>query len=258
MTSLRPQSLQRTWSIARVSPYVLLDAGGTLVCPDADLLARVASERGHHVEPPRVIAAFFERVHRLDVALRDGLEAPAVDDFLADLLSAAGVPDDDARVCLDLARARVGGARSLWTFALPGVAAALEALATGGLSMSVLSNADGTVAAQMRDLGFAPYFEHVFDSHEIGLEKPDPAAFRYVLDKLDLAPAECLYVGDVVMVDLVGANRCGIPAIHLDPLGLYRDWPGIHLRRLADLPTVLGSGSISASDPRLHAYAPPT
>jgi FMN phosphatase YigB (HAD superfamily) len=110
--------------------------------------------------------------------------------------------------------------------------------------MSVVSNSGGNVAHQIADLGLSSYFDEVFDSHPLGVEKPDPRIFQLVLANLGLRPAECLFVGDVFMVDVIGANAAGIAAIHLDPLDLYAGWPGIHTRDLQSFADALTSGKL--------------
>jgi len=40
-------------------------------------------------------------------------------------------------------------------------------------------------------------------------------------------------------IDIWGANRVGIPGLHLDPLNLYGEWPGVHIQDLRRLPSWL-------------------
>jgi putative hydrolase of the HAD superfamily len=238
----------------RRAPYLLLDAGGTLVWPNAELLAEAGARRGHPLDDHRLLAAFYTRVHRLDGRLRAQGADPEFGRFLADVVELAGAPRDNAAAILEEA-ARRSGARSLWTFALPGVAQALEQLAAAGFAMSVVSNSDGTVEQQMIDLGFARWFDRVFDSATLGVAKPDPAILRLVLAELALAPGDCLFVGDVVMVDVACASACGMRAVHLDPLHLYEGWPGLHLADLPALAARLIRGELDLADPRLLALA---
>ena len=73
-------------------------------------------------------------------------------------------------------------------------------------------------------------------SHLLGVEKPDPAIFKAALADLELSPAEALYIGDVFYADAGGANRAGLGCVHLDPGGLYKEWPGVHLPDVRHLP----------------------
>jgi glucose-1-phosphatase len=54
-------------------------------------------------------------------------------------------------------------------------------------------------------------------SYELGAMKPDPAFFQRALEKLDLDPAECLYIDDQAR-NVAGAKEFGLRSIHhLDP-----------------------------------------
>lgn len=235
-------------------PYLLLDAGGTIVCPKIDLLIEVSRDHGHTIEAAALHRSFFERVHRYDERLRHHGDDPEVQSFLADVLAMAGVPRHDAARVLDRAKER-SGPQSLWTHALPGVRDALHGLRAAGFEMSVVSNSDGTVGQQMRDLGLARFFDQVFDSHTLGVAKPDAEILRRVLAALDLVPEECLYVGDVVMIDVLCANAAGVRAVHLDPHGRYEGWPGLHTRDFSTFAAEISSEQLDLRDPRLLALA---
>ena len=59
----------------------------------------------------------------------------------------------------------------------------------------------------------------MIDSQLVGVEKPDPRIFAIALERLGLAPADGLYVGDIYEVDVIGARRAGLDVILLDPMG---------------------------------------
>lgn len=44
-------------------------------------------------------------------------------------------------------------------------------------------------------------------------EKPHPAAYLKALKMLDVSKEEAVCIGDQMFIDIVGANRCGIPNI---------------------------------------------
>jgi HAD superfamily hydrolase (TIGR01549 family) len=210
-------------------PYILLDAGGTLVYPSVEIIRGAGQNHG--------------------------AGAPTAKDYFTSILLHAGTPaaltasvlSEAERMC-----SRADGApwtRTFWTYALPWTRAAVEQLYAAGYRMSVVSNSDGNVAHQMADLGLSRYFDEVFDSHLLGVEKPDPRIFQLVLAKLGLHPTDCLFIGDVFMVDVIGANAAGIAAVHLDPLELYGGWPGIHTKDLQTFADALASGNLLTLDP---------
>ena len=55
--------------------------------------------------------------------------------------------------------------------------------------------------------------ERIFVSSDFGAGKPSPAFFGHVLHTLRVAAFACVFVGDSVTNDIVGASTCGITAI---------------------------------------------
>lgn len=220
--------------------YLLLDAGGTVVFPDENILAEVAGLHGHATEPAALAEALGRVLYKYDNAWREGgtvLPASAPPLF-QELFETACLPSDAASKCAVEALAR-HAALSLWTFTYPWVKPALEQIRGAGWPMSIVSNSDGRVVQHLEDCGLDHFFEQVFDSEIVGIEKPDPRFFQHALDELGLRPEEALYVGDIFCIDVLGANRTGMGAVHLDALGLYQDWPGVHMRSVRELPAWL-------------------
>jgi HAD superfamily hydrolase (TIGR01509 family) len=242
----------RTETHAR-RPYLLLDAGGTLVCPNVGILTRAARRHACEIDGETLRQSFFRMIHRADRSLRETGRYERIDEFLLDVLVTAGVPEGVAGQVLEHAQA-LSGTQSLWTCALPGTSEAVEVLHTSGYRMAVVSNSDGTVARQMEDLSLSHYFDAVFDSHLLGVAKPDPRIFRIALTELGLEPDDCLFVGDLFMIDVLGANAAGIPAVHLDPLESCADWPGVRAKDLRTLAGILVAGQIDLGDPGLMCF----
>lgn len=107
----------------------------------------------------------------------------------------------------------------LWTHVEEGTGAALDRLSQAGYRLGVVSNADGRVEDLIETVGLRHHFEFVLDSGAVGVEKPDPAIFRMAVDRLGLEPRQCLYVGDLYPVDVVGARNAGLRAVLVDPFG---------------------------------------
>lgn len=62
---------------------------------------------------------------------------------------------------------------------------------------------------------FPKLFEHVYYSHEIGLRKPHPDAYAFVLERSGLKPDETLFIDDL-QANIDGAKETGILSYHLD------------------------------------------
>lgn len=227
---------------------VVLDVGGVLLGPDRDLLARRLAAAGIAVRTPvppdlhhHAVAA-FERGR--------GVEVPRDIDagYRWGLVTALGVVDADReRAAAALEEVFEAPAREVWREVLPGAREGLASLAARGLALAVVSNADGTVAAQLREhrlaqVGPGPGTELValVDSHHLGVRKPDPAVFAPALAALGLPAGRCRYVGDTLTYDVAGALAAGLVPVHLDPVG----WcPGDHrhVRWLDDLAASLAT-----------------
>jgi putative hydrolase of the HAD superfamily len=139
--------------------------------------------------------------------------------------------------------------RSLWSYPYPWVYETLDGLTEQGYRMSVISNADGRVRAGFEALGLAHYFEDIFDSHIVGYAKPDARLFEHAMKAVGARAAECLYVGDLYYVDVLGANRSGMAAVHVDRYGLYDGLPGVRIPTVASLPEFLASApDLSSGD----------
>lgn len=81
---------------------------------------------------------------------------------------------------------------------------------SGRYSIGVVSNFYGNLEAVCRDAGIAPYLGVAVDSTAVGVEKPDPGIFQAALDALGKAPEDCLFVGDSLRRDAVGARAMGM------------------------------------------------
>jgi putative hydrolase of the HAD superfamily len=215
---------------------ILFDAGGTLVFPSFERIARELGAHGAVVEPAALGRADARVRFEID---RPDVIAATTDDsrfrrYLDALAGAAGLErmPDPVFERLD-AYHRV---HNLWEDVPPDVPAALDRL-WGRVRMGVVSNANGTVRAKLARVGLARYFELIVDSHEEGLEKPDPRIFALALARMGVPAAEAAYVGDLYHVDVVGAVAAGLGAFLLDPFDLYGALPVPRLRSLAELPS---------------------
>ncbi len=221
-----------------MQPYVFFDAGWTLVFPDYALLRRVTSQHGYDIAQPRWERAMAEFTHYYDEACSRGEDRWGVVYSLTWVLRKVGV---ERRHVPPIARLLEGldAQRSLWRYAYSWVYETLDRLAESGYRMSVISNADGRVEEGFEALGLAGYFEHIFDSHIVGYAKPDARLFEHAMATVGVPAGECLYVGDLYYVDILGANSAGVAAVHLDPFALYQGLPGVHIPNIAALPDLL-------------------
>jgi phosphoglycolate phosphatase len=93
---------------------------------------------------------------------------------------------------------------------LPGVVETLHMLSTAGFPLAVCSNKPGDFTRQLLGyLGLAPLMEVVIGPEDARKIKPAPDMLLAALKRLDVAPSEALYVGDMV-VDIQTARAAGV------------------------------------------------
>jgi putative hydrolase of the HAD superfamily len=235
---------------------VLLDVGGVFYLPDHG----------------RIVAAF----ERVDVAIDiDDLDrahyagVAALDNFLEGDRSiwqaynhayaqACGVPDDrlDAAVESLLNEVTTHG---LWTRVVPDAVDALRELDSLGVRLGIVSNADGTVEAQLRDdaicqvgPGSGVEVGAVLDSSVVGISKPDPRIFGLALTALGVDAERAVYVGDTPAGDVVGARAAGIRPLLVDPYDLHGELDVERVRSLRDVTDLLRAAQKASPslDPR--------
>jgi HAD superfamily hydrolase (TIGR01549 family) len=221
----------------RSKPYLLFDAGGTLVFPDPLFLSQELQKRGIEATPQQLFASSCRLTYLFDCRVQESghLSRFWPKGYVNALLEVHGVADPVLKTIVQSVEYR-HKQKSLWSFSFNWVPETLSELAIRGYRMSVISNSDGRAAQMLSDLGIAHFFECIFDSEDQGFEKPHPLAFKMALQELNLQPENALYVGDIFYIDVWGANRIGLGGLHLDPFGFYSGWPGVRLPNVSHLP----------------------
>jgi putative hydrolase of the HAD superfamily len=95
----------------------------------------------------------------------------------------------------------------------PDAVRTLEALRGRGLRLGMISNASSELATLWAESAFAPLFDAVLFSADERMMKPDPRLYERMAALLDVAPADCLYVGDGAYRELQGAEAAGMTPI---------------------------------------------
>lgn len=93
----------------------------------------------------------------------------------------------------------------------PEVPAVLEKIKQMGLKIGLISNVNsrGQVPTNLTDYKLKHYFDPIVLSSEYGRRKPDPAIFHYAARLANVPTSRCLYVGDRIARDILGARRAG-------------------------------------------------
>jgi putative hydrolase of the HAD superfamily len=74
---------------------------------------------------------------------------------------------------------------------------------------------NNAASATWRDTFPYEHFDHILDSSEVGLRKPDPAIYQELLRRLDLAGDQVVFVDDFEE-NLGPATGLGITAVHFE------------------------------------------
>ncbi len=94
--------------------------------------------------------------------------------------------------------------------------ATLDQLRLFGYRIAVVSNTSWPAYLWWRgchDLGLAPYVPIAALSSEVGLRKPHPRIYQHALDRLQLRPEACVFVGDRIREDIAGPQSVGMKAV---------------------------------------------
>lgn len=105
---------------------------------------------------------------------------------------------------------------------MTGARALLEALHARVRIAIVSNNLLDEQTDKLAFCGLDPFVDALVVSEEVGIMKPDPAIFRYALDRLEIAPDEAVMVGDSWAADILGAHRAGVRAVWFNPRHLAR------------------------------------
>jgi glucose-1-phosphatase len=94
----------------------------------------------------------------------------------------------------------------------PEALALVDELRAKGVTAAILSNGSDELAQELASLGIDGRVDLVLNSAELGVAKPDAAAYEAACERLGLGPEEVLFVDDTP-ANVEGARRAGIRAV---------------------------------------------
>jgi putative hydrolase of the HAD superfamily len=217
----------------------LFDAGGIFVLPDPTVVAPLLAYYGGVLDLDAHVRAHYAG---MAVKSHGGHDERDWSAYNVAYVQAVGVPADaEARAAEVLGRTRTAW---LWRWPIADSVETLRTLHKREVPIGVVSNASGQIEQVLRDsavcqVGDGPGVpvRVVVDSDVVGVAKPDPAIFDFALPFFEgIAPSEIAYVGDSVVMDVVGARAAGLHPILLDP---FDDHPGADFERITALSHLL-------------------
>jgi putative hydrolase of the HAD superfamily len=111
----------------------------------------------------------------------------------------------------------------MWTTFDPAMIAWQLQLKHAGLLTAILSNMGDSVLANMeREFTWLRNFDVLVWSFQLGIAKPDPAIYHYVLEKLGTRPEETLFLDDR-RINIDAAKALGLRAIEFSTIEKLRE-----------------------------------
>lgn len=215
---------------------VLFDAGGVLICPDWEEIARIVVAAGGQADPTALAREEGAVFVALDIEV-GGTDVTRWRRFVEGVLRAARARCGPAGWdTLLAALAEIHRTHHLWTRVPSDAASTLSELRLRGLRLGVVSNSNGRVSHALAQAGLASFFEVVIDSHLVGIEKPDPRIFHVACEALAVSPGGVVFVGDSVPVDCEGAEGAALRPVLIDRWGRRET----RFPRIRDLTELLG------------------
>lgn len=89
----------------------------------------------------------------------------------------------------------------------------LMSLKEENIQIGLISNCFSEEAQVIKKSILYPYFDVPLLSYDEGLQKPDLEIFQRCLERLQVLPQECLYVGDGGSFELEAAEKLGMKAV---------------------------------------------
>ncbi|MBQ0776680.1 MAG: phosphoglycolate phosphatase [Halopseudomonas sp.] len=188
----------------RLPELVIFDLDGTLLDSVPDLASAIDSMLLDLGRP----AAGIERV-------RDWVgngSAVLVRRALAGSIEYASVDEQQAELAHQVFLQAYSGGHAL-TSVYPGVMAFLDALKTRGIAMAVATNKpERFVAPLLEEKGMLGYFDWLVGGDTLPVQKPDPAALHWIMQKAGVAVADTLFIGDS-RNDVLAGQAAGVKVV---------------------------------------------
>jgi putative hydrolase of the HAD superfamily len=84
------------------------------------------------------------------------------------------------------------------------------------------------------------FFKEIVLSEDVGVNKPNPEIFHYLLKKIKVKPEQTIMIGDNIEADIKGAAAVGIPQILFNPNNLRHNFkPTFEIKELKQLVSIL-------------------
>lgn len=198
---------------------VLFDLYDTLIWLDVEESNRWRQQFADRLGAP---IGQFLRVWRRSINDRMLGKNGGLAQHLAAAVAQLGISPDDALIAdlVDIEHRRLESSVKLYPSTVP----VLKQLAARGYRLGLLSNASDGAAIPIAHLGIDQLFHQLILSHEEGLLKPDPAIYHLACRRLQVAPAEAMFVADGGFGELDTAHDLGIFTVLIEQENQSKDY----------------------------------
>ena len=85
-------------------------------------------------------------------------------------------------------------------------------------SLHIITNGfEKTQHIKLECANLSQYFNHIITSEKLGVKKPNPAIFAHALEMAAGTKEDSIYIGDNLVVDILGCENYGIDGIYFNP-----------------------------------------
>ena len=209
---------------------LLFDLGGTLVHRNVDdhIADEVAvkdivdymDSNGYSVDQESFLEKYWSHYRRLNEYRENFMIEIPMSVWLSELLYDFCGENLDFKL-LSKAEKTIVDARVDSAILLPKTIEVLEKLSSQ-YSLGIITNtSSGQVADRVLvNLKLNRFFDYVIASSEIGVRKPYPGIFFYIVRKMFIRPEEAIFIGDSIKHDIVGSNLVNMKSCLIGQKGL--------------------------------------
>lgn len=205
---------------------VFFDLYGTLVnvetnesdLPPYERLAEWLGDRKVRANPAALQKSYLDGVSKQKAALTDPDGEIDITQVFSGMLVELGVQKPQPNLVQDFAKAFRRFTR-VKCHPVPGANDLLNRL-KADYRLGLVGDAQKLFTMpELEELRMVEPFETIILSSETGFRKPSSKMFEVVLQALEVAPDEAIFVGDSLREDVAGAKAAGIRTLHYCPTG---------------------------------------
>lgn len=224
---------------------ITFDATGTLFDPFPSIgaiYAEVLQAHGIHLSEPELDMRFLSQFHKSRAVPLNRTDELIERKRWQQVVQGILEEEFDPAIFEDLWHTLGEGER--WK-PKPRLTKTLQSLKDEGFKLVVVSNWDRRLYRILSELKLRRYFDNIYISTELGMEKPSECVYRKVASALAVHPSTLLHIGNSPSNDYKPAIRAGWNALLLHNRIPYGMEPGTVLGSMDQLPEVLKSEKLS-------------